>query len=219
MRLLWGIHDISLTERNWFYVKNGFKLDSYWKETKISQNRTPSFKEHIFWWIRPISMNSPGATASKKQFLFIYDLEKVEGCQSVECADDGIIRCREIWVCLTQNLGLKEKKETFVQDIIEIENLFTETLQSITLFLKYMDILITCKPFHHNIWLKLWNIVNRDCWRLGKDESDFRNHVQKNSMTNQNGITSSKFKHYVLPRKHINQCWFVFVILSVFFFC
>ena len=51
-----------------------------------------------------------------------------------------------------------------------------------------------------------------------KDESDFRDHVQKISMTiqNQNGITSlTNFKHSVMPRKRIHHYGFCFVILSV----
>ena len=44
--------------------------------------------------------------------------------------------------------------------------------------------------------------------RLRKGASDFKNYVQKVSMTilNENGITSlTKFKHSVLPRKRISH--------------
>ena len=82
-------------------------------------------------------MNSLGATVSKNNFCSIYELERLKG------ADNGRIRCRETWVVLTQNIGLQEKIENFVQEIIE--NLFTETLPSITLFLNTWIIQLHCK--------------------------------------------------------------------------
>ena len=57
-------------------------------------------------------------------------------------------------------------------------------------------------------------------WRVRKDESDFKNNVQKIYMTilNQNLITSlTKFKHSVLPSILISHYGFGFLILSVSF--